>query len=39
MKKVILLTIALVCAISATAQDNVLQAARKTNDYFMNQQT
>ena len=35
MKKVILLTIALVCAISATAQDNVLQAARKTNDYFM----
>lgn len=35
MKKVILLTIALFCAISATAQDNVLQAARKTNDYFM----
>lgn len=35
MKKVILLTIALVCAISATAQDNVLQAARKTNNYFM----
>lgn len=35
MKKVILLTIALVCVISASAQDNVLQAARKTNDYFM----
>jgi rhamnogalacturonyl hydrolase YesR len=35
MKKVILLTIALVCTISATAQENVLLAARKTNDYFM----
>ena len=35
MKKVILLTIALVCVISASAQEDVLQAARKTNDYFM----
>lgn len=35
MKKVILLTIALVCVISASAQEDALQAARKTNDYFM----